>query len=179
MFPNVDLLPSHLDLFTIDLDLGGRTRRESILGRKLDGYIDQYDLVVCDCPPNLTLPTQNALSLSSYFVVPVTLDYLSAIGIGLLINRIEEFGHDVDKSLANAGIVISRVGRPATHREETEETIRDTFGDLVLNATITERAAVSEAASLQKPVHKMGNNQAMTEFRAVAAELLSRTDLGA
>jgi chromosome partitioning protein len=179
VFPNVDLLPSHLDLFTIDLDLGGRTRRESILGRKLDGYIDQYDLVVCDCPPNLTLPTQNALSLSSYFVVPVTLDYLSAIGIGLLINRIEEFGHDVDKSLANAGIVISRVGRPATHREETEETIRDTFGDLVLNATITERAAVSEAASLQKPVHKMGNNQAMTEFRTVAAELLSRTDLGA
>ena len=116
----LDLLPSHLDLFTVDLDLGGQTRRESILERKLKATINDYDLIVCDCPPNLTLPTQNALSFSSFYIIPVSLDYLSGVGIGLLIQRVERFGVEVDNALTNAGIVISRVGRPARHREETE-----------------------------------------------------------
>ena len=84
VFRNVDLLPSHLDLFTVDLDLSGRNYRESILSRELRNVIKEYDLVVCDCPPNLTLPTQNALSISSSYIVPVSLDYLSGVGIGLL-----------------------------------------------------------------------------------------------
>ena len=124
VFTNVDLIPSHLDLFTVDLDLGGRTRRESILKRELQGIIGDYDLIICDCPPNLTLPTQNALSLSSHYIVPVSLDYLSALGIALLIPRIERFGQEIESSLTNAGIVISRVGRPARHRVETESDIR-------------------------------------------------------
>ena len=133
VFPNVDLLPSHLDLFTVDLELGGQTRRESILERKLEETIADYDLIVCDCPPNLTLPTQNALSISSFYIIPVSLDYLSGVGIGLLIQRVEQFGQEIQNILTNAGIVISRVGRPARHREETEGTVRQQFGDLVLD----------------------------------------------
>ena len=168
VFPNVDLLPSHLDLFTVDLELGGQTRRESILERKLKNIIDDYDLIVCDCPPNLTLPTQNALSISSFYVIPVSLDYLSGVGIGLLIQRVERFGKEIENTLANAGIVISRVGRPARHREETEGTVRQQFGDLVLGPTLKERAAVSEAGSLQIPVHQHTDRAAKSEFLKVA-----------
>ena len=132
VFPNVDLLPSHLDLFTVDLDLGGRNHRETILKRELRSVLEDYDLIVCDCPPNLTLPTQNALSISSYYIVPVSLDYLSSLGIGLLRERINRFSFESENSIESAGIVISRVGRPARHREETEESIRSEFGDLVL-----------------------------------------------
>ena len=177
VFTNVDLLPSHLDLFTVDLDLGGQTRRESILERKIKSVLDDYDLIVCDCPPNLTLPTQNALSISSFYVVPVSLDYLSGLGIGLLIQRVERFGQEIENTLTNAGIVISRVGRPARHREETEGTIRQKFGDLVLDSTLKERAAVSEAGSLQTPVHRHTDNEAKSEFLKVAKELLRRMNL--
>ena len=174
VFTNVDLLPSHLSLFTVDLDLGGRNYRESILRRELREVIKDYHLVVCDCPPNLTLPTQNALSISSCYIVPVSLDYLSGLGIGLLIDRVDRFAKEAGKSIQNAGIVISRVGRPARHREETEDSIRDAFGDLVLRQTLKERAAVSEAGSLQKPVHKHINQEAKAEFLEVAKELLIR-----
>ena len=177
VFPNVDLLPSHLDLFTVDLDLGGQTRRESILERNLKSIIDDYDLIVCDCPPNLTLPTQNALSISSFYIIPVSLDYLSGIGIGLLIQRVERFGKEIEHTLTNAGIVISRVGRPARHREETEGAVRQQFGDLVLNQILKERAAVSEAGSLQVPVHQHTDQEASLEFRRVADELLRRMQL--
>lgn len=174
VFPNVDLLPSHLDLFTVDLDLGGRTSRERILSRKLQNNKEDYDFIVFDCPPNLTLPTQNALSFSSYYIVPVSLDYLSGLGITLLVNRVERIGMDMEITLTNAGIVISRVGRRARHREETEGSIRQEFGGLVLDDVLTERAAVSEAGSVQKPVHKHTDSNARDEFLKVSKDLLTR-----
>ena len=174
VFPNVDLLPSHLSLFTVDLDLAGQNYRETILSRRLRGVIGNYDLVVCDCPPNLTLPTQNALSISSCYIVPVSLDYLSGLGIGLLIGRVNRFAKEAEKSIQNSGIVISRVGRQARHRAETQESIRSEFGDLVLQQTLTERVAVSEAGSLQIPVHKHNNREARDEFLNVAEDLLTR-----
>ena len=173
VFANVDLLPSHLDLFTIDLALD-RPRKESILERELREVIADYDLVVCDCPPNFTLPTQNALSMSSHFVIPVTLDYLSGLGIALLVNHVERFGNEIENTLTNAGIVISRVGRSAIYREETENSIRNEFGNLVLRQTLTERSDVSKASSMQVPVHKYTNRQATDEFLNVANELLNR-----
>lgn len=177
VFPNVDLLPSHLDLFTVDLDLGGRTSRERILSRKLQNNKEDYDFIVFDCPPNLTLPTQNALSFSSYYIVPVSLDYLSGLGITLLVNRVERIGKDMEITLTNAGIVISRVGRRARHREETEGSIRQEFGGLVLDDVLRERAAVSEAGSVQTPVHKYTDSNARNEFLKVAGDLLTRMQI--
>lgn len=177
VFKNVHLLPSHLDLFSCDLELSNRIRREEILVKKLAGILDRYDLVVCDCPPNLSLPTLNALSISSHYVVPVSLDFLSALGISLLIRKIDEFGQEIDRQFTQAGIVISRVGRAARHREETEETIRSTFGSLVLENTIGERADVSESASRHLPVHLFANNDSQREFRAVATEILQSMGL--
>src|SRR5439155_1360252 len=88
VFKNVDLLPSHLELITIDLDLASSTAREFKLRKAIKPLFSVYDLVICDCPPNLTLPTQNALAFCSHYVVPVSPDFLSSIGIGLLQNRI-------------------------------------------------------------------------------------------
>src|SRR5205814_1774387 len=81
VFPNVDLIPSHLDLFTIDLDLASAMAREKKLQKALKPIIDNYQVVVCDCPPNLTVPTQNALALSTHYVVPISPDFLSGLGI--------------------------------------------------------------------------------------------------
>ncbi len=174
VFRNVDLIPSHLDLFTIDLDLAGTTARETKLRRAVAPVLDNYDVVVCDCPPNLTIPTQNALALSSHYVVPISPDYLSGLGIGLLITRVRQLADDLELTLVHTGIVISRVGRPAMHRDQTVESIRQKFGDLVVSTQITERVKVSEAAAAKKPIYEMGDAEAASEFTNVSCELLRR-----
>jgi chromosome partitioning protein len=173
-FHNVDLIPSHIDLFTVDLDLSGVTAREKKLSKALKGFVDNYDIVVCDCPPNLTLPTQNALAISTHYLIPVSLDFLSSIGIALLINRLKSFSEDLDIQLENAGIVLSRVGRPALHRENTETTLRNQFKDLVLNQSLKERVAVSEASEKHISVFEHRDSEAAYEFRAVSQEILKR-----
>ena len=172
VFDNVDLIPSHLDLFTIDLDLAGATSRETKLRRALEEVVDNYDMVVCDCPPNLTIPTQNALAMSTHFAVPVSPDYLSALGIGILLNRVREYCTDLEHTLEHIGIIISRHGRPARHRTETVEDLRGRFPDLVLETVIKERVAVSEATEANRPVFQMSDAEATAEFDAFASELL-------
>ena len=175
VFPNVDLIPSHIDLFTVDLDLAGATSRETRLRRALKDVIDEYDVVICDCPPNLTIPTQNALTISTHYVVPVSLDFLSAIGVSLLLKRVQEFCTDLEHTLDNIGIVISRVGRPALHRAETEATLRKQFGKSVLKTNISERVAVSSCAQGQISIFDSKDDTSIREFNLVCSTLLKNT----
>lgn len=177
VFKNVDLIPSHLDLFTIDLDMASATARETRLRKALNEVSDNYDLIVCDCPPNLTIPTQNALAASNFFVVPISADYLSALGIGLLIKRIRQLENDLELKLTHAGIVISRVGRPAHHRDEIVLALKSQFPGEVLKKFLTERVDVSKGPSQQKSVFDMNNEEAKLEFTSVFKEIAKKIGL--
>lgn len=176
VFTNVDVLPSHLDLFTIDLDMASAAGRERRLRKALLPFLDSYAVVVCDCPPNLTIPTQNALTLSTHYLIPVSPDFLSALGVALLITRIDEFCSDIDHRLIRAGIVLSRMGRPSQHRDEIANALRAQFSD-VLEAEIKERVSVSEAAEGSHSIFQSGNQLARGEFTAFASEVLVRVGL--
>jgi chromosome partitioning protein len=174
VFKKVDLIPSHLDLFTIDLDLGGVTARETLLKRAIKDIIAKYDVVVCDCPPNLTIPTQNALALSTHYVVPVSPDYLSSLGIALLLSRVNKFSLELECPIEHAGIIMSRVGRHAYFRLQTIESLRQTFPDAVFASEIKERVAVAESASRQRSIFDMNDREASSEFASFGAELMTR-----
>jgi len=176
-FKNVDLVPSHLDLFTIDLDLASATAREKKLQKALKPILESYEVVVCDCPPNLTVPTQNALALSTHYLVPISPDYLSGIGVGLLLTRVKQLAEDLDHTIELAGIVISRVGRPAVTRQQTVAALRATLGPHVLAAEIKERAAVADAAAKHKPIYDMGDKDASNEFAAMSREVFKRVGI--
>jgi len=174
IFKNVDLVPSHLDLFTIDLDMAGAAARETRLKKALAASSAGYEVVICDCPPNLTIPTQNALASSSHFIVPISADFLSALGVGILLSRIKQLGQDLDQPVTLAGIVISRVGRPAYHRDDIVLQLKKQFGAGVLKDQLSERVKVAEAASKQHSVFDHGDAQAVSEFTAVCFELGKR-----
>lgn len=173
-YHNVDLIPSHLDLFTIDLDLASATAREKKLVKALRPILDAYEIVVCDCPPNLTLPTQNALALSTHYLVPISPDYLSGIGVGLLLSRVKQLAEELDHEIQLIGIVICRIGRPAYFREETVAALRKTFGNRTLSAEIKERTAVSEATAKHKSIYEMNDANAAAEFESMSREVLKR-----
>lgn len=176
VFEGVDLLPSHLDLFTVDLDLSGAPAREQKLKRALKEVLGNYEIVICDCPPNLTIPTQNALAISTHYVVPVSPDFLSSLGIGLLLSRVAKLSGDLDNSIEHAGIVLSRVGRPSGYRQQTIATLRAQF-DNVLESVLNERSDVSEATAKNRNVFQTTNREAISEFTDVCEEILSEVGL--
>ena len=154
--------------------MAGEPARETKLRRSNKPVLESYDIIICDCPPNLTIPTQNALAISSHFAIPVSPDFLSGLGIGLLLSRIERLASDLEVKLTLAGVVISRVGRNAIHREEMMAAMREQLGTKVLSQQIKERVAVATAATQQRPIFDAGDAEAAGEFRAVCKDLLSR-----
>jgi chromosome partitioning protein len=175
VWKGLDLIPSNVELFTIDLELAGATARETKLRKALTPVMNSYDMIVCDCPPNLTIPTQNALAVCTHYVVPISPDFLSALGVGLLLRQVTKFCEDMTVDPNLAGMILSRIGRPAYHRARTANSLRQQFGDAVFNAEIHERVAVSEAVERNMPIYRYEpNGPAAQEFAAMSQELLAR-----
>lgn len=172
-----DIIPSHLELFTIDLDLASVTLKELKLKRALEELKGQYDYIILDCPPNLTIPTQNALAVSSHYVIPTASDFLSALGIGLLINRVKKLGDELENVPELAGIVISRAGsRNSGVRDSIEQSLRlnPIFGAQMLAGKIKDRQDVIACTQECKAVFDSGNAEVVNEFDQVCRELMTR-----
>ena len=110
LYDCLDLLPSHLDLLSIDLELAAKWGAQSseakmIIKDHLGPVIDklEYDFVIIDCPPNLNLVTQNALMVSDSYVVVCLPEYLSVRGIGLIETQISKMMEQINNNLKRFG----------------------------------------------------------------------------
>ena len=109
--------------------------------------------------------------------MPVSPDFLSSLGIALLIRRVKKFGEDMEIDIKNAGIVLSRVGRPSNFRDQTTSDLRAQFPDDMLVSEIKERSVVTESTAKNKSVFEMNDALAKQEFSNFAAELLTKVGL--
>lgn len=178
--PGLDLVPSHLKLTFIDLDLAARPGRERILSRKLDKVIEDYDIVICDCPPNLQTATQNALFASDYFLVPMQPDFLSSIGLDLLLDRLDYLKEELEFKIKCLGVVFTRVRAHLRFHSETMERLPEEKGHRKLHffkAHIPENIKLSEAPMESKPIALYDNTASGAEaFRELTKELLARLE---
>ena len=107
----------------------------------------------------------------------MSLDFLSSLGVGLLLSRIRKLSDDLENPLTHAGIVISRVGRPSYFRTQTAQTLRTALSGMVLSTEITERSKVAEAAAMNRSIFQMGDQAAIAEFTKFGEELLGKLGL--
>ena len=176
--PGLDLLPSHLRLTFLDLDLAARPGRERILTRKLTKVLDAYDLILCDCPPNLQTATQNALYASDYYLVPMQPDFLSSVGLSLLLDRLAYLKEELEFKIKCLGVVFSRVRRHVTFHQETMARLPEEKEFKRLNfftTVIPENITLGEAPMAAKPIALFDATATGAEaFRALAREVSAK-----
>ena len=163
----IDLLPSHLDLLPVDLELAAKWGAQSseakmIIKDRLGPVINEreYEFVVIDCPPNLNLVTQNALMLSDSYVVVCLPEYFSVRGIGLIETQIDRmmdqvngnlvrFGADPIPGPIRRGIIFNRiryVTRGTIAQENWMSQVRRAHPDITFDNFIAETVRVAEAS---------------------------------
>jgi len=176
--PTLDLIPSHLRLTFLDLDLAARPGRERILSRKLAKVIDDYDIILCDCPPNLQTATQNALYASDWFLVPMQPDFLSSVGLSLLLDRLDYLKSELEFKIRCLGVVFTRVRRHVAFHQETMERLpqeKDFRRLHFFKNVIPENITLSEAPMSAKPIALYDASAPGAEaFRDLAGEVLAR-----
>lgn len=102
---NLGLVTSDLELATQEMALTARTMRELVLHKALRGIRDNYDYILIDCPPQLSILTINALSACNRVLIPCKTDYLSYRGLEQLLSTVEVIKADVNPGLEIMGII--------------------------------------------------------------------------
>lgn len=95
------------------------TDKIGIIDKMFSEIKDNYDYIICDCPPNLYLLTRNGLFASDSYIIPVIPDYLSSVGIMELITRIESMSQAIVKRIPCKGIIFTKV-RPGPYYTITQ-----------------------------------------------------------
>jgi len=103
--PNLDIVTSIVDLAQIETEMMTRASREKILDRALSPIKNEYDYILIDCPPQLSILTINALSCADGVIIPVKTDYLAYRGLKQLEDTIAEIKELVNPELKNIGVL--------------------------------------------------------------------------
>jgi chromosome partitioning protein len=178
-----DLLPSTPDLADVDLGLVNFTSYD-ILQRYLDQIRDDYEYIICDCPPNFYPVTKNSLWASDAYVIPTVPDFLSTYGIGLLQRSVNKLinpnGQKQQlKGPALGGIILTRIKtRVVSHAFYCEQVRHDYPGD-VFKHTISDSTITEQAPDKRLPVSVIPNPKGhevdlQEQFIALTGEFISR-----
>ena len=197
LYQCLDLLPSHLDLLSIDLDLAAKWGAQSseakmIIKDHLGPVIDEleYEFVIVDCPPNLNLVTQNALMVSDSYVVVCLPEYFSVRGIQLIETQISKMMEQVNNNLKRfgapsvpgpvmRGIIFNRVkyitgGTIAQENWMTQ--VRRSYEDVTFQNYVAETVKIAEA-SWQGPItlsERSPDRSYVHQLLAVAQEFFDK-----
>jgi len=178
--PGLDLIPSHLKLTFLDLDLAARPGRERIFTRKLEKVKPEYDIIICDCAPNLMIGTQNALYASDSFFIPMQPDFLSSIGVELLLDRLAYLRKSLEFKISCLGAAFTRVRAHLHYHQETMERLREAKGLKRIHffeTVIPENIKLAEAPMESKPIALHDPSATGAEaYRNLTAEFLGRLE---
>ena len=150
--PNLHIVPASMDLAGAEIELVDLSRREYRLREALAGTGGEFDYVLIDCPPGLTLLTLNALVAAQSVLVPLQCEFLALEGISHLVKTIERVRASLNPALELHGIVLTMFDKRNNLSDMVAADVRGFFGDKVYRTVIPRNVRVSEAPSHGKPV---------------------------
>ena len=145
--PNLDILPSHIDLVGAELEMINVPNREYMLKTALDKIKDDYDFIIIDCSPSLGLITVNALSAADAVIVPVQAEYYALEGLGKLLNTIKIVQNRLNPNLEIEGILLTMYDTRLRLANQVVEEVKTHFQELVFDTVIHRNTKLGEAPS--------------------------------
>lgn len=151
LIPNLDIIPSTVDLAGAELIIAGASNRESILKNKINKLEKKYDFIFLDCPPALSILTINALVAANSALVPLQCEFFALEGLTHLLNTIRLVQRKLNIELKIEGIVLTMYDRRYNLTTLVEQDVRNHLKELVFNTVIPRNVRVSEAPSFGQP----------------------------
>ena len=170
------IIPANLNLAEAELALGGKMGRELTLQKALRTVADDYDLVLIDCPPALGLLTVNALVAADYALLSAEAQYFALQGVEQALEVIELAKDTLNPGLEWLGVVLNIADMRTKHSREAFASLREHFGDKLLDTTI--RPSIAYAESAERAVSILDYRPDLgADYLDVADELLKRLGL--
>jgi chromosome partitioning protein len=176
--PNLDLMPSHIDLVGAEIEMINYPNRESVLKNILAPIRDEYDFIVIDCSPSLGLITVNALTAADSVVVPVQTEFFALEGLGKLLNTIKIVQNRLNPELKIEGILMTMYDGRLRLCNQVVSEVRRHFEELVFSSIIHRNTRLSEAPSFGKPVILYdADSKGSINYLNLAKEILQKNNM--
>jgi chromosome partitioning protein len=174
----LSIIPATGDLSSADLDMISNEKRSHLLHDALrqpamDNF--EFDYILIDCPPSLSLLTVNAMVASHSVLVPLQSEFFALEGLSQLMLTIREVRQTANPDLRIEGVFLTMYDSRNNLSQMVEKDARDNLGDLVLKTVIPRNVRVSEAPSFAQPVTSYDStSKGAMAYRVLAEELVNK-----
>ncbi|MDD6571796.1 MAG: AAA family ATPase [Thermoflexaceae bacterium] len=174
LYDNLDLLPSDVNLAGAEIDLIGIDDREYILKNQIEKVKDNYDFVIIDCPPSLTMLTVNAMTAADTVLVPIQCEYYALEGLSQLIHSIKLVKKKLNPSLEIEGVVFTMYDARTNLSLQVVENVKENLNQAVYKTIIPRNVRLAEAPSHGLPINIYEPKSAGAEsYRMLAEEVIN------
>lgn len=150
--PNLDILPSHIDLVGAELEMINMPNREYLLKQALAKVKDDYDFILIDCSPSLGLITVNSLVAADSVMIPVQCEFFALEGLSKLLNTIKIVQGRLNPDLEIEGMLLTMYDTRLRLANSVVEEVKTHFQELVFDTVIHRNTTLSEASSHGKTI---------------------------
>jgi len=167
------IIPANLNLAEAELTLGGKMGRELTLRKALAGLVDDYDIVLIDCPPALGLLTVNALVAATHALISAEAQYFAMQGVEQALEVVELARETLNPDLQWLGVLLNIADMRTVHSREAYANLREHYSAKVFRTPV--RASIAYAESAERAVSILDHRPDLGEdYLALADELLHR-----
>lgn len=172
----LDVLPANRDLAGAEVELVQIENRENRLKNAISECADDYDFVLIDCPPSLSLLTLNGLCAAHGVIIPMQCEYYALEGLSDLVETLRKVRHHLNSRLEVEGLLRTMYNGQSTLTQQVSNELESHFGDKVYKTIVPRNVRLAEAPSYGKPVIAFDkNSKGALAYSALAQEILERT----
>ncbi len=172
---NLDLIPANVNFSAAEIELIGIENKEFILRNELDYVKNNYDYIIIDCPPSLSLLTVNAMSASDTVIVPIQCEYYALEGLSQLIHTVNLVKDRLNPDLDLEGVVFTMYDSRTNLSQQVVDNVKENLPSNIFEVIIPRSIRLAEAPSYGQPITIYDAKSAGAEsYRKLAEEVIKR-----
>lgn len=173
--PNVDIIPAHIDLVAIEIELVDMDEREYMLRKSIVHLKNSYDYILIDCAPSLGLLTLNALTAADSVMIPIQCEYFALEGLGKLLNTIKSVQKIHNKALDIEGMLLTMYDSRLRLSNQVVEEVQKHFSNMVFETIIQRNVRLGEAPSFGESIINYDvSSKGASNYLSLAQEIIKK-----
>ena len=172
---NLDIIPTNIDLSGAEIELLDVEEKEYIVRNEIDKIKDNYDFIIIDCPPSLSMLTINAMTTADSVLVPIQCEYYALEGLSQLIHTVELVRDRLNPKLTIEGVVFTMYDARTNLSLQVVENVKDNLEQTIYKTIIPRNIRLAEAPSYGIPINKYDPKSAGAEsYLRLADEVIDK-----
>lgn len=174
---NVAIIPSNVNLSGAEIELVGVDEREYVLKKNLELVEKEYDFIIMDCPPSLSMLTINAMTAANSVLVPIQCEYYALEGLSQLLHTIDLVKERLNQHLIIEGVVFTMFDARTNLSLEVVENVKENLDHNIYKTIIPRNVRLAEAPSYGLPINLYDTKSTGADaYRMLAEEVIERED---